>query len=69
MRTFTDYAEALSVSHRGDEFYDRFTGRHSALPAEQEAGIGAFYVLVAEDGSVPGGSTWSLPRVAPPAAG
>ncbi len=54
MRTFTEHAEALSVSHRGDEFYDRFTGRRSAWPAEQEAGIGAFYVLVAEDGSVLG---------------
>ena len=45
---------AASVSDRGDEFYDRFTERHSALLAEQEAGIGAFYVLVAEDGSVLG---------------
>ena len=45
---------AASVSDRGDDFYDQFTGRHSALLAEQEAGIGAFYVLVAEDGSVLG---------------
>jgi len=45
---------AASVSDRGDEFYDQFTDRHSALPAEQEAGICAFYVLVAEDGSVLG---------------
>ncbi len=45
---------AASVSDRGDEFYDRFTERHSALLAEQEAGIGAFYVFVAEDGSVLG---------------
>ena len=45
---------AASVSDRGDEFYDQFTDRHSALLAEQEAGIGAFYVLVAEDGSVLG---------------
>jgi ribosomal-protein-alanine N-acetyltransferase len=43
-----------SVSDRGDEFYDQFTERHSALLAEQEAGICAFYVLVAEDGSVLG---------------
>ena len=42
------------ISDRGDEFYDHFTERHSALLAEQEAGIGAFYVLVAEDGSVLG---------------
>jgi ribosomal-protein-alanine N-acetyltransferase len=45
---------SASVSDRGDEFYDQFTGRHSALLAEQEAGICAFYVLVAEDGSVLG---------------
>ena len=45
---------AASISDRGDEFYDQFTDRHSALLAEQEAGIGAFYVLVAEDGSVLG---------------
>jgi ribosomal-protein-alanine N-acetyltransferase len=45
---------AASVSDRGDEFFDQFTDRHSALLAEQEAGIGAFYVLVAEDGSILG---------------
>ena len=45
---------AAFVSDRGDAFYDQFTDRHSALLAEQEAGIGAFYVLVAEDGSVLG---------------
>jgi len=45
---------AASISDRGDEFYDRFTERHSALLAEQEAGLNAFYVLVAGDGSVLG---------------
>jgi ribosomal-protein-alanine N-acetyltransferase len=45
---------AASISDRGDEFYDQFTDRHSASLAEQEAGICAFYVLVAEDGSVLG---------------
>jgi [ribosomal protein S5]-alanine N-acetyltransferase len=45
---------AASISDRGDEFYDRFTDRHQALLAEQEAGNGAFYVLVADDGSVLG---------------
>ncbi|QLJ03402.1 GNAT family N-acetyltransferase [Streptomyces sp. NEAU-sy36] len=45
---------AASVSDRGDEYFDRFADRHSALLAEQEAGICAFYVLVAEDGSVLG---------------
>jgi ribosomal-protein-alanine N-acetyltransferase len=41
---------AASVSDRGDEFFDQY----GALLAEQEAGIGAFYVLVAGDGSVLG---------------
>jgi len=45
---------AASISDRGDEFYDQFTDRHSDSLAEQEAGTGAFYVLVAEDGSVLG---------------
>ena len=45
---------AASISDRGDEFFGQFTQRHSALLAEQEAGAGAFYVLVAEDGSVLG---------------
>jgi ribosomal-protein-alanine N-acetyltransferase len=45
---------SASISDRGDEFYDQFTERHSALLAEQEAGVGAFYVLVAEDDSVLG---------------
>ena len=45
---------AASISDRGDEFYDQFAERHSALLAEQDAGIGAFYVLVAEDSSVLG---------------
>ena len=45
---------AASISDRGDEFFDQFTDLHNALLAEQEAGICAFYVLVAEDGSVLG---------------
>ena len=45
---------AASISDRGDDFFDEFTDRHNALLAEQEAGIGAFYVLVAGDGSVLG---------------
>ncbi|HEY2264453.1 MAG TPA: hypothetical protein VGI96_17645, partial [Streptosporangiaceae bacterium] len=45
---------AAFISDRGDEFFDQFTGRHSALLTEQEAGLGAFYVLVAGDGSVMG---------------
>jgi [ribosomal protein S5]-alanine N-acetyltransferase len=45
---------AASISDRGDEFFDQFTEQHSTLLAEQEAGTGAYYVLVAEDGSVLG---------------
>ncbi|MGQ4512337.1 GNAT family N-acetyltransferase [Streptomyces sp. DW26H14] len=45
---------AASVSDRGDEFFARFTDRFHALLAEQEAGVCAFHVLVAEDGSVLG---------------
>ncbi len=45
---------AAFISDRGDDFFDQFADGHSALLAEQEAGIGAFYVLVDEDGSVLG---------------
>lgn len=42
------------ISDRGDEFYAEFAGRHRAMLAEQEAGRGAFYVLVDDDGAVLG---------------
>ncbi len=45
---------AAWVSDRGDDFFAEFADRHSALLAEQEAGICAFYVLVADDRSVLG---------------
>jgi [ribosomal protein S5]-alanine N-acetyltransferase len=45
---------ATWISDRGDEYYDQFTERHGGMLAEQEAGLGAFHVLVAEDGSVLG---------------
>ena len=45
---------AASVGDRGDEFFERFAQRHNARLAEQESGEGAYYVLVAEDGSVLG---------------
>ena len=45
---------AASISDRGDEFFEQFAEQHSALLAEQEAGIGVYYVLVAEDGSILG---------------
>lgn len=45
---------AASISDRGDEYFGQFADRHNAMLAEQEAGIGAYYVLVDEDGSVLG---------------
>ncbi|MGX1540931.1 GNAT family N-acetyltransferase [Streptomyces adustus] len=45
---------AASISDRGDEFFDQFPDRYSAALAEQEADVCAFYVLVADDGSVLG---------------
>ncbi|GAA2783718.1 GNAT family N-acetyltransferase [Streptomyces rameus] len=45
---------AASVSDRGDDYFHQFTDRYNALLAEQEAGVCACYVLVAEDGSVLG---------------
>ncbi|HEX6856148.1 MAG TPA: GNAT family N-acetyltransferase, partial [Streptosporangiaceae bacterium] len=45
---------AASISDRGDEFFAEFPDRYSALLAEQGAGAGAFYVLVADDGLVLG---------------
>jgi [ribosomal protein S5]-alanine N-acetyltransferase len=45
---------AAFISDRGDDFFDQFTERHRALLAEQEAGTRAFYVLIADDGSVLG---------------
>jgi ribosomal-protein-alanine N-acetyltransferase len=45
---------AASISDRGDEYFARFTQGFTALLAEQEAGVGAFHVLVTDDGSVLG---------------
>jgi [ribosomal protein S5]-alanine N-acetyltransferase len=42
------------ISDRGDEYFDQFAEQYRALLADQEAGGGAYYVLVAEDGSVLG---------------
>ena len=43
-----------SIPDRGNEYFEHFTERHRALLAEQEAGLGAYYVLLDEDGSVLG---------------
>ena len=48
-----DYFAAF-ISDRGDEFFDKFADQHSTLLAEQDSGIGAYYVLVDDDGSVLG---------------
>jgi len=48
-----DYFGAF-ISDRGDEFFDRFTERYDGLLAERDAGMGAYYVLVDEDGSILG---------------
>jgi ribosomal-protein-alanine N-acetyltransferase len=45
---------AASITDRGDDYFDRFADRYNALLAEQDAGVCAFHVLVAEDGSVLG---------------
>jgi ribosomal-protein-alanine N-acetyltransferase len=45
---------SASISDRGDEYFSEFAERHKLLLAEQEAGMGVFYVLTGEDGSVLG---------------
>jgi ribosomal-protein-alanine N-acetyltransferase len=45
---------AASVSDRGDAWFDAFAERFGAPPAEQEAGVCAFYLLLDEDGAVLG---------------
>ena len=45
---------ATFISDRGDEYFDQFTERYNELLADQEAGNGAYYLLVSEDGSVLG---------------
>lgn len=53
---------AASVSDRGDEFFEQFTDGINAMLAEQEAGVGAYYVLVGDDGSALG--RFNLYRIA-----
>ena len=48
-----DYFAAF-INDRGDDFYDQFTEQYHAMLAEQDVGVGAYYVLVTEDGSVLG---------------
>ncbi|WP_344633550.1 GNAT family N-acetyltransferase [Streptomyces glaucosporus] len=69
---------ARSVEDRGDAYFAEFDARHTALPAEQEAGTCHFHVVVGEDGEpvgrvnlvdVTGGSAELGYRVAERAAG
>lgn len=45
---------AASISDRGDAYFARFAERHRALLAEQESGLGAYHVVVDDDGAVLG---------------
>jgi len=45
---------ATMINDRGDDYFDRFTDQLQVMLDEQGAGTGAYYVLVAEDGSVLG---------------
>lgn len=45
---------AASIPDRGDEFFEKYAELHQARLTEQDAGEGAYYVLVAEDGAVLG---------------
>lgn len=45
---------ARFISDRGEAYFQHFTARHDAMLTEQAAGLGAFHVLIDEDGSVLG---------------
>jgi ribosomal-protein-alanine N-acetyltransferase len=45
---------ARAVGDRGDDFFARFDQRHASLLAEQAEGVGAYYVLVDDEGAVVG---------------
>jgi ribosomal-protein-alanine N-acetyltransferase len=45
---------AVSISDRGDEFFEHFPERYEALLSEQHDGVAAYHVLVDDDGSVLG---------------
>lgn len=45
---------ARSITDRGDDFYAEFADRHRAMLVEQDAGRGAFHVLVDANGDVVG---------------
>ena len=45
---------ARSISDRGDAYFEHFLERHQGLLADQSSGLGAYYVLVADDHTVLG---------------
>ena len=45
---------ATMISDRGDAYFEHFSEEHAERVAEQEAGTGAFYLLVDDDSSVLG---------------
>jgi ribosomal-protein-alanine N-acetyltransferase len=45
---------ATFISDRGDDYFQQFTEQLDALLDEQASGFGAYYVLVADDGTVMG---------------
>ena len=45
---------SVSISDRGQEYFERFAELHAEALAEQETGECAYYVLVADDGSIIG---------------
>lgn len=45
---------ATSITDRGDDYFEEFTERYDALLTDQASGKAAYYVLVADDGSVIG---------------
>lgn len=45
---------ATMISDRGEEYFELFDDRHAESLAEQESGECAYYVLVADDGSIIG---------------
>jgi ribosomal-protein-alanine N-acetyltransferase len=45
---------ATSISDRGDDYFEHFPDRHAAMLSDQEAGLGAYYVLVDDDRSILG---------------
>ena len=48
---------AASISDRGDDYFEHFGDRYGQIPAEQETGRVAYFVLVSATAPSPAGST------------